>query len=112
MGPWCVEHRCYKHGCTSPMDTIYFGEDLIFAARGGSLFWDATDALTTRGVLLSSETNASNVPVKVNTVLVSDNRFVFCFGTNVLGSTNLDPMLLRWSGSRKCNQLDSFVTLA
>ena len=75
-----------------------FGEDLIFAARGGSLFfWDATDALTTRGVLLSSETGASNVPVKVNTLLVSDNRFVFCFGTNVLGSTDLDPLLLRWS---------------
>ena len=75
-----------------------FGEDLIFAARGGSLFfWDATDALTTRGVLLSSESGASNVPTIVNTVLVSDNRFVFCFGTNVLGSSNLDPMLLRWS---------------
>ena len=75
-----------------------FGEDLIFAARGGNLFfWDATDALTTRGVLLSSESGASNVPVKVNTVLVSDNRFVFCFGTNVLGSTDIDPMLLRWS---------------
>jgi len=75
-----------------------FGEDLIFAARGGSLFfWDATDGLTTRAVLLSSESGASNVPTVVDAVLVSDNRFVFCFGTNPLGSSSKDPMLLRWS---------------
>ena len=37
------------------------------------------------------------MPTKVNTLLVSDNRFVFCFGTNPLGSNDLDPLLLRCS---------------
>jgi len=32
-----------------------------------------------------------------NIVFVSDNRFVFCFGANDIGSSDLDPMLIRWS---------------
>ena len=79
-----------------------FGEDLIFAHRNGALFyWDASDAggnLNTRAVGLSTLSGASNVPSVTNNVLVSDiNRFVFCFGTNPLGSSAKDPMLIRWS---------------
>jgi hypothetical protein len=78
-----------------------FGEDLIFGPRGGRVyFWDAspTDALTTPAVDLSTRLGASNVPVIQNFILVSDvSRFVFCFGTNTLGTTVLDPMLIRWS---------------
>ena len=78
-----------------------FGEDLIFGPRGGSLYyWDASDpnALTTPAVELSTKSGASNVPVIQNFILVSDiSRFVFCFGTNTLGTTTLDPMLIRWS---------------
>ena len=76
-----------------------FGEDLIFGHRGGELFyWDATNGVETRAVLVSSRAGASDVPVVQNLILVSDiSRFVFCFGTNEIGSTTLDPTLLRWS---------------
>ena len=79
-----------------------FGEDLIFAHRNGAIFyWDASDAggnLNTRAVGLSTLSGASNVPTVTNNLLVSDiNRFVFCFGTNPLGVSAKDPMLIRWS---------------
>jgi hypothetical protein len=47
---------------------------------------------------------ASNVPDIQNIVLVSDlNRFVFAFGTNDIGSSIQDPLLIRW-----CDQEDPF----
>jgi|TARA_R110000824_G_scaffold40125_4_gene120578 hypothetical protein len=76
-----------------------FGEDLIFGhGEGGIYYWDATNGVGTRGVLLSSLSDASDVPTTQNIILVSDiNRFVFCLGTNPIGSSTLDPTLLRWS---------------
>ena len=76
-----------------------FGEDLIFGPDGGAIYyWDATNGVGTRGVLLSSLSGASDVPTVQNLILVSDiNRFVFVFGTNAIGSSTLDPTLLRWS---------------
>ncbi len=76
-----------------------FGEDLILGHRGGGLFyWDATNGVETRAVLVSSRSGASDVPTIQNLILVSDiSRFVFCFGTNEIGGTTLDPTLLRWS---------------
>ena len=76
-----------------------FGQNLIFGPRGGGLYyWDANTSLTTRGVLLSSLSGASDVPLYQNFLLVSDaSRFVIVFGTNELGDTILDPMLIRWS---------------
>jgi hypothetical protein len=76
-----------------------FGEDLIFAPRGGGLFyWDATGGTTTRAVYVSSLGGASGVPTVVNYAVVSDvNRFVLTFGCNDIGSSVLDPMLIRWS---------------
>ena len=76
-----------------------FGEDLILGHRGGAVYyWDATNGVETRAVLLSSRSGASDVPAVQNLILVSDiSRFVFCFGTNEIGSSGLDPTLLRWS---------------
>tara|TARA_R100000353_G_scaffold10651_1_gene11769 strand:+ start:634 stop:2769 length:2136 start_codon:yes stop_codon:yes gene_type:complete len=77
-----------------------FGEDLIFGNRNGPLYYfDTSEGITTtRGVLLSSRAGASQVPSVQNVMLVSDiNRFVFCFGTNPIGSSTKDPMLIRWS---------------
>jgi hypothetical protein len=76
-----------------------FGEDLFFSYRGGSLFyWDASNGVTTRAVYVTSLGGASNVPTIVNKTFVSDIfRFAFCFGSNALGATALDPMLIRWS---------------
>ena len=76
-----------------------FGEDLVFAYRGGPLlYWDATGSTSTRGVYVSSLTGASDVPTIVNSTIVSDiNRFVFAFGCNEIGSADIDAMLVRWS---------------
>lgn len=76
-----------------------FGQNLVFGPRGGALYyWDAATSLTTRGVLVSSLGGASGVPLYQNYLLVSDtSRFVLVFGTNELGDTILDPMLIRWS---------------
>ena len=76
-----------------------FGEDLFFTYRGGAPFyWDASNAVTTRAVYVSSLGGASDVPTIVNKAFVSDIfRFAFCFGANDLGAAALDPMLIRWS---------------
>jgi hypothetical protein len=78
---------------------INFGEDLVFAPRDGQIYyWDATDGLNTRGVLLSSLGGASDVPTVQKFIFVSDvSRFVFAFGCNELGSAVQNPMLIRWS---------------
>ena len=85
--------RVWSHG--------NFGEDLIFGHRGSRLyFWDASDdtPLDNRGTELSAESGASDVPTAQNIILVSDiNRFVFCFGANIIGTTTQDPLLIRWS---------------
>ena len=76
-----------------------FGENLIFGPRGGGLYyWTAASGLTTRGVPLSSVSGASDVPLYQNWTLISDSsRFVLVFGTNEIGTSVLDPMLIRWS---------------
>jgi len=76
-----------------------FGQDLIFGPRGGGIYyWDATTSVSTRGVALSTLSGASDVPVVQNYIYISDiSRFVFCFGCNEIGSSTLDPMLIRWS---------------
>jgi len=76
-----------------------FGEDLVFNHRGGALYyWDATNTVSTRGILVSALAGASDVPTKVLTVAVSDiSRFTFAMGCTPLGSTVLDPMLIRWA---------------
>jgi hypothetical protein len=77
-----------------------FGEDLIFAPRGGGLYyWDQTTGLNTRGVLISSIMGAdADVPSVVLSTFVSDaSRFVFAFGCDDYSSSTLNPMLVRWS---------------
>jgi hypothetical protein len=84
-----------------------FGEDLIFAPRGGAIyFWDATAGLTSRGVTLVSISPATgNVPSVQDLILVSDiSRFVFAFGCNDLASATKNPMLIRWSDQENATQ--------
>lgn len=76
-----------------------FGEDLIFGPRGGGLYyWDASSGTAVRGVNVTTLPGASDVPTVQQWIMVSDvSRFVLVFGTNELGSTTLDPLLIRWS---------------
>ena len=63
-----------------------FGEDLIFNLNDGDIyFWDATNGTSTRAVLLSSLTGASDVPTVARKILVSDiDSHVLCFGANAI----------------------------
>ena len=77
-----------------------FGEDLVFAYRGGEMYyWDSSAGTSNnRAVLVSSLSGASGVPSVVNMAFVSDvYRFVMAFGANEIGDSILDPMLIRWS---------------
>jgi len=79
-----------------------FGEDLIYGPKGGAIYyWDASAGLTVmpvRGVNISTLVGASDTPSAALFRAVSDaSRFVLAFGTTAYGSTDLNPMLIRWS---------------
>jgi len=88
-----------------------FGEDLIFNARGGALYYWANSASATtfnRGQYLGPSTAVvtksgtittdSSCPTVANFVMVSDaSRFVLAFGCNDYSSVIQDPLLIRWS---------------
>lgn len=57
-----------------------------------------THSFCPRALPVQDLAGASYVPTQVNKVFVSDtSRFVFAFGCNDIGSTSIDPMLIRWS---------------
>jgi hypothetical protein len=79
-----------------------FGEDLLFAPRGGAIyFWQpgigVTPAFGTRATLVSG----TDVPSQVAEIMVSDaTRIVIAFGCSDYGSYGtgaFDPLLVRWS---------------
>lgn len=83
-----------------------YGEDLIINPRGGGLFlWEVGTSASVfdRAELLSPTSTGAyqtdaGCPSVVNAVTVSDSsRFVIAFGCNDFGSTELDPLLVRWS---------------
>jgi hypothetical protein len=85
-----------------------FGEDFIFAPRGGDLYyWDANVGVTTRAITLEAAANAATfsgqfVPNTTNQIISSAvQRFVICFGANPYdpaeSNTAFDPLLVRWS---------------
>jgi len=86
-----------------------YGEDLIFAPRGGQIYyWDAALGTQFRGQKLSALANVAVatsgqwVPNVTNEVVASDiQRFVIAMGANsyAVGEplTPFDPMLVRWS---------------
>jgi hypothetical protein len=85
-----------------------FGEDFIFAPRGGDLYyWDANVGVTTRAITLEAAANAATfsgqfVPNTTNQIISSAvQRFVICFGANPYDPANpdttFDPLLIRWS---------------
>jgi len=76
-----------------------FGQDLIFNPQGGAIYyWAYSATFSSPGVNISTLSGASDVPIIANFIFVSDaSRFVFAFGTNTLGGSTLDPMLVRWS---------------
>ena len=85
-----------------------FGEDLLIAPRGGSIYyWDATTGTSVRALLLNTaSTNAGFagqfVPNQTNQIIGSSiQRFAIAFGSNpydpLNANTQFDPLLVRWS---------------
>jgi hypothetical protein len=76
-----------------------FGDDLLFNPRGGQVYyWDESSGTGVRGIPLSSLGTASDTPVACLQVMVSPiDRHVIAFGVNPLGSSTIDPLLVRWS---------------
>lgn len=85
-----------------------FGQDLIIAPRGGSVYyWDATTGISVRALLLNTASTNEGfagqfVPNNTNQIIGSSiQRFVICFGANPYDPTDpdtqFDPLLVRWS---------------
>jgi len=74
-----------------------FGEDLIFNIVDGTVYyWDNTLGLNTRGLPLTHYN--SNAPSIARQTIVSDrDRHVILFGTNAVGETDQDKLLIRFS---------------
>lgn len=78
-----------------------WGQDLVFAVRDSGVYYWATTgsistALATRAVALSTLSGASNPPIVADNLLVTDDEYVLAIGTNPLGSSTEDPLLVRW----------------
>ena len=76
-----------------------FGDDGLCLARNGALFyWDESSGVTTRAVAASSRAGASDTPVAALQIMMSDvDRHVIAFGCNAIGSSTIDPLLVRFS---------------
>jgi hypothetical protein len=82
-----------------------FGEDLIINPRDGGIYYDdRTLGNTARAVEIGTVSGATDTPVVASQILVSEaDRHVLAFGTNPVGSSVQDRLLIRWS-----NQEDPF----
>lgn len=118
-GPW--SRGTWNSGFTSGIGSQLrlwtqdsFGQDLIFAPRGGALYyWEASTGVNARGVTLASLASTDTVPptaftyqdfvpTETNQIIASAvQRFVICFGANSYNpddpDTTFDPLLVRWS---------------
>lgn len=76
-----------------------FGEDLLMNPRDGSIFyWDKSSGVTTRAVEIGTISGADETPITAKQIMVSDvDRHVIAFGTNPVGSSTQDPLLIRFS---------------
>jgi len=76
-----------------------FDNDLVANIRNGTpYYWALDGTFLTRAIPLASITGASNVPTKVMQLLVSQgDKHLLAFGSTSFGSTEFDPLLIRWS---------------
>jgi hypothetical protein len=93
-----------------------FGEDLLFNPRGGALYlWQPGGASTPNYAVRGTVVSGTNVPRKINEILVSDStRIVIAFGCNDYDDIDptfaLDPLLIRWSDQESYTNWTSTAT--
>lgn len=77
-----------------------FGENLLANPRGLEIYyWEPSNGYSSanRAYPLSQLAGASDTPLNCNVVISTDERHVVAFGTNPIGETYQDPLLIRWS---------------
>tara|TARA_R110002020_G_scaffold207419_1_gene412967 strand:+ start:419 stop:2287 length:1869 start_codon:yes stop_codon:yes gene_type:complete len=76
-----------------------FGDDVLACVRGGAIYyWDESGGTSARGTNLTAIGGASDAPTIALQVMVSDvDRHVIAFGCNTIGSSTIDPLLVRFS---------------
>ena len=76
-----------------------WGDDLLANNRNGQIYyWDTSAGEGNRAVLVSSIAGATDVPTKNRTIAISfPDRHLIVGGTTLVGTTDQDPMLIRFS---------------
>ena len=82
-----------------------FDNDLVMNIKNGAIYYwergtnpNATDVLETRAVRLDSLVGASDVPLEATQILLSQNdKHLIALGSTAYGSTEFDPLLIRWA---------------
>lgn len=75
-----------------------YGEDLVFNYRAGGVFYMDKDQIgLSRSVWLKDLPGAVSPIESALYVMVSDQRHVVGFGANDIGSSTIDPLLVRWA---------------
>ena len=89
-----------------------FGEDLLLNPKDDAIYyWDKTNTVSNRAVLLSSLSGASDVPTIAKQILVSDiDRHVIAFGANTIGTTTQDPLLIRFGSQESLTDFTPTAT--
>jgi len=76
-----------------------WGEDVLANNRNGQIYyWDTSAGESSRAILVSSIAGATDVPTKNRTIAISfPDRHLIVGGTTLVGTTDQDPMLIRFS---------------
>jgi hypothetical protein len=82
-----------------------YDNDLVMNIKNGAIYYwargtnpNATDVLETRAVRLDSLVGASDVPLQATQILLSQNdKHLIALGATAYGSTDFDPLLIRWA---------------
>lgn len=110
-GPWGTGGWGEGSGSFSETDQLRlwtednFGEDLLFNARNGAIYFKDMSSISGRAVNLTTLSSTGNIPTIARQVMVSDNdRHVIAFGANTIGTSVQDRLLARWSASENAAQ--------
>jgi hypothetical protein len=117
-GAWNSAADTVVHTTLRQWSQESFGEDHVFCLRGaldhGDLyFWQNENGLTNRAVKLSSLPGAIDTPLMATCMLLSvGDRHLLAFGTNAIGSTAYDPLLVRWADTESVTNWTPAITNA